>query len=913
MPSVSFSPFLLDLTAERLWRDGELVSLRPKSIAVLRYLIERRDRVVSQDELRHSVWSGTVVSPAVVKVCIQEIRAALGDNSRTPRFLVTAPRQGYRFIAPLELPPPSPFENHPVSFPPEGTSLVSTLVGREGELAQLFRWLDQSRRGERQVVLLSGEPGIGKTTLVDAFLARLAPAQHVWIARGQCIEHHGASEAYLPLLEAMERLGRGPARSRITTVLNQYAPTWLAQLPPLHDGTNRHDLQHLMRSATPERMLREMATALEALTANGTAHEPPLLVVVLEDMHWSDYSTLDLLSLITQRRGPARLLVIATYRTVEPLATDHPLRTVAQELLRFPHCHALKLEGLGEEAVREYLRARFPVSVPPSAPFLRLAHTLHRRTEGHPLFLVSVTDDLAARGLLKQLDDETAATQVLTTLLREIPEHVRYSIATQTERLPEEDQRLLEAASVAGLEFSTAAVAAALEPAVDVVHVEERCARLARRQLFLHAGAAETWPDGTLSTRYRFRHALHRDALYERVTATRGAQLHRRIGEREEAGYGTHATQRAAELARHFEQGRDFRRAVYYLGCAADTAMRKHAYREAIDVLTKALALLSTWPETTDRWQQELLLQISLAISLLMTRGFTAPEVDRAYARAHALCQQIGTTPQLFPVLEGLQTFYAVRGELRKSHDLGLQLLSLAQQANSSALTLEAHHVLGDSFLMQSDFSRAREHLEQALALYDPQQHSEHAFLYSGHDPGVCCASYAAFTWWDLGYPEQARRHSQQALTLARQVGHPYSEAMALYQAAYLHFLLREAKTAQTYAEAAMALATEHGFPHWIVMGQVLRGWALAEQGHGEEGLAQIRQGQAACQTIGIGLGWSGTLFQLAETCGKTQQFAEGIRVVEDALVYATATGERCFETELLRLKGELLLQSSRL
>lgn len=910
MPNVSFFPFSLDLATDRLWREGAPVALRPKSVAVLRYLIERRDRVVSHEELRHAVWSGTVVSPAVVKVCIQEIRAALGDNSRTPRFLVTTPRQGYRFIAPLELPSSPAFENHRATFSAPSPFLPHPLVGREAELSLLFHWLEQAQRGERQVVLVSGELGIGKTTLVDAFLARLTPARYVWVARGQCIEHHGASEAYLPLLEAMERLGRGPAQAHVMTVLNQYAPTWLAQLPPLHAGTHRHDLQHLMRSATPERMLREMATALEALTTNAITHEPPLLVLVVEDIHWSDYSTLDFLSLVTQRRGPARLLVIATYRTVEPLAHDHPLRTVAQELLRFPHCHALKLEGLREEAVAEYLRARFSVGTPASAPLLRLAHTLHQRTEGHPLFLVSVIEDLAARGLLDRLDDETAVATVLATLVREIPEHVRSSISTQTERLPEEDQHVLEAASVAGLEFSTAAVAAALAPTVEVIRVEESCARLARRQLFLQAGEAETWPDGTLSTRYRFRHALHRDALYERVTATRRAQLHQHIGEREEVGYGTHATHRAAELARHFEQGRDFRRAVYYLGCAAETAMRKHAYREAIDLLTKALSLLNSWPASIERWQQELLLQIALAISLLMTKGFTAPEVDRAYARAHALCQQLGTTPQLFPVLEGLQTFYAVRGELRKAHALGLQLLDLAQQAGSPALTLEAHHVLGDSFLMQADFCRAREHLEHALALYDPQQHSEHAFQYSGHDPGVCCASYAAFTWWDLGYPEQARQHSHHALTLARQVGHPYSEAMALYQAAYLHFLLREAKPTQDYVEAAMALANEHGFPHWLVMGQILRGWALADQGKGEEGLAQIRQGQAACQAIGIGLGWSGTLFQLAEACGKTQQLGEGLDVIESALTYAAASNERCFETELLRLKGELLLQS---
>jgi DNA-binding winged helix-turn-helix (wHTH) protein/predicted ATPase len=921
MSDLFFFPFRLDPVAERLWREEEPVALRPKAIAVLRYLIEQRERIVPQEELRQAVWPDVVVSQAVLKVCIQEIRAALNDDVRTPRFIVTAPRRGYRFIASLLLTPPVISGQFSVlstdkageeswQLATGNWQLTTHLVGREAELTHLSQWLEYARQGERQIVLVSGEPGIGKTTLVDAFVSQLIVAPDVWVARGQCIEHYGASEAYLPMLEALEDLLRQPRCKSLVAVLNQQAPTWLAQLPAFHGEHGEIDqprLQRHMLNATPERMLREMATALEVLTADNLRRNLPLLVLVLEDLHWSDYSTLDLLSAIAQRRGTAKLLLIGTYRPVDVLATAHPLRTVAQELRRHYRCHELPLAGLDESAVAAYLTARFPGKVTNDLSLQEWARALHQRTEGHPLFLVSVVDDLVNRRLLDQERSPSELYGKGEFISAIVPDNLRESVATQVERLPSEAQQILEAASIAGMECTTAAVAVALD--ADLVAVEEHCARFARQQLFLQPVGAETWPDGTVTTRYRFRHSLHQNMMYDRVTAVRRLRLHQRIGERTEAGYGSQTNQISAELARHFEQGRDFRRAVPYLGQAAQSAMHKHAYREAIDLLNKAIQLLETWPETAERLQQELSLQITLGIALLMTRGFTAPETEAAYARAHTLCQYIGEDPRLFPVLEGLQTFYAVRGELPKAHILAEQMLTLARQTQTSSLLLEAHHVIGDSFLMQAEFTRAHAHLEQAIALYDPQQHSAHAFMYSGHDPGVCCLGYEGFVLWDLGRLDQSLRQSQRAIALAREIAHPYSQAMAFFHNAYLHYLRREGPLTQKQAEAAMAIGTEHGFPDWIMTGMILRGWALAQQGQVEEGLAQIRQGMAACQAMGVGLGWSGMAFQLADACGKAGRHEEGLHVLEEALVKLHQTGELCYETELHRLKGELTLQ----
>jgi predicted ATPase len=409
---------------------------------------------------------------------------------------------------------------------------------------------------------------------------------------------------------------------------------------------------------------------------------------------------------------------------------------------------------------------------------------------------------------------------------------------------------------------------------------------------------------------YRFLHDLYCETLADRVPPSRQQRWHLQIGARKETGYGAQAQEIAAELAVHFEQGRDADRALRYLQYAADNALRRSAHADAITHLTKALVLLTALPETPERAQRELALQTTLGPALMATRGYAASEVEYAYARARELCRQVGETPQLFQALWGLWYFHLVRAEFQTARELGEQLLSLAQRVQTPALLLLAHRVLGQTLAFLGEFSTAHGHLEREMTLYNLGQHRAFASLY-GQDQGVICRSWAALTLWSLGYPDQALRCSREALTLAQELVHPFSLAYAMCFAGMLCQLCRDVQAAQERATAAIALCTEQGFALYLARGTILQGWAMVEQGQGAAGLAQMRQGLDAYQATGAEVFRPYYLAFLAEAYGKLGQTLGGLTLLGEALAAVHKTGERFYEAELYRLKGELLLVRS--
>jgi predicted ATPase len=452
------------------------------------------------------------------------------------------------------------------------------------------------------------------------------------------------------------------------------------------------------------------------------------------------------------------------------------------------------------------------------------------------------------------------------------------------------------------MEFSAASVAAAL--ATDTAVVERLCEHLAERQHFLRRLGVEEWPDGTLAARYSFLHALYQQLWHERVSPTLLQHYHLRIGERKEQAYGEGAREIAVELAIHFEQGHDYGKAVQYLQQAGGNAVQRSANVEAIGHLTKGLEVLKTLPDTPQRAQQELTLQVALGAPLIATKGYGAPEVENAYARARNLCQQRGEIPLLSRVLGGLSAFYVVRGDLRAAHELGEQLLRLAQSVRDQDLLMRAHFTLGAPLYFLGKFAPAQKHLEQGIALYDPQKHSSRAV----QDFGVVSLSYVALALWHLGYPDQALKRAHEALTLARELSHPYSLTFALSVAARVHQFRREGQAAQERAEAAIILSTEQGVALWLAGGTIWRGWALAEQGQIEEGIAQMSQGIKAWRATGAEGLRPYFLALLAAAYGKVGQTEEGLTMLDEALIRVDNAEEREYEAELYRLRGELLL-----
>ena len=407
---------------------------------------------------------------------------------------------------------------------------------------------------------------------------------------------------------------------------------------------------------------------------------------------------------------------------------------------------------------------------------------------------------------------------------------------------------------------------------------------------------------------YVFKHALIQDAAYQSLLKSTRQHYHQRIAQVLAAQFPQTAETQPELLAHHCTEAGLIAQALPYWQHAGERAIQRSAHVEAIGHLTKGLELVKTLPDNPQRIGQELRLQITLAPELMATKGFGAPEVEQIYARAHELCQQVGETPQLFPVLWGLWLFYYNRAEYQTARELGEQLLRLAQHVLDPALLLQAHHALGPTLFSLGEFAPAQGHLEQGRALYDPQQHRSHAFLYGGHDPGICCRAHTAWVLWCLGYPDQALQRSHEALTLAQELSHPHSLVRALFFAAALHEFRQEGEAAQERAEATMALSHHQGFASSLARGAVLRGWALAIQGQGVEGVAEIRQALGAYRATGAEQERPHHLALLAEAYGKAGQAEEGLRVLAEALAAVDQTGERWWEAELHRLKGELLL-----
>ncbi|MBM4257595.1 MAG: hypothetical protein FJ147_17090 [Deltaproteobacteria bacterium] len=606
---LAFGPFHLDLSHAQLWHEGQEQKLTAKAFAVLGYLATHPQRIVTKTELFAEVWPEVVVSDWALTTCVREIRRVLGDTAKTPRVIETVYRRGYRFIGEVVSStdlsgvqrPASEVRNSQSAIPSPPPAIP--LVGREAELTHLHTLLDKAGNGQRQLVFITGEPGIGKTALIDAFRWRLeagdwrlapsfqAPspkplAPSVSFAHGQCIERYGQSEAYLPVLEALGRLGRTAVGHTLKAVFTRYAPTWLLHLPALVSSEEALALQPRVLGTTSERMIRELVEALEVLTAERT------LVLILEDLHWADASTIELLATIAQRREPARLLVLGTYRPNEVLGTTTPLNNLVHELQAHHRSVEVPVLGLTEAHVAAYLQQRFPHNAFPT----RLPEILYHRTDGTPLFLRNIIDELIAQNTVVQRDGQWILQDDVTYLVAALPDSIRHVVVRQCECLSPEVQQVLAAASVAGIEFSVASVAAALE--TDVVTVGVHCARLAARQQFLRPAGIAEWPDGTVAARYGFLHILYQHVWHEQVTIEQQQLWHLRIGERKELAYQECESEIASELALHFEQGRAYPRAIYYLKQAAENARQRSANDEVLRHIMKALFLLQPLPRT---------------------------------------------------------------------------------------------------------------------------------------------------------------------------------------------------------------------------------------------------------------------------------------------------------------------------
>jgi DNA-binding winged helix-turn-helix (wHTH) protein/predicted ATPase len=874
----------------RLWRDDDLeVPLRPKTAAVLGELISHAGDLVSKQALIDAVWPDAFVGDAVITVSINELRQALADDSRQPAYIATAHRRGYRFVASVSS----------MRRTEAGTAhREAPFVGRDAELAALAECWRAARRGERQLVFVTAQAGVGKTALVDAFVEECQKGSQVLVGRGQCVEQFGEGEAYLPLLDALSGLGRGVDGHRVREVLRSTAPMWLLQLPRLVEPDELEALRLRTVGASSPRMLRELADALEVITA-----ERPL-VLVCEDLHRSDRSTTEVLAYLGRRREPARLMVVGTYRPAEVFARAHPVRQVVRDLRAHGQCRFLPLELLSRPAVSSYVAERLA----PRQPSEDLISDLHQRTDGNALFVTTVVDYLVDRQLLTDGDADVRTREPLDRL--GIPDSVGQFIERQLDELTPEDRQLLGIAAVAGVEFSAETVHAAAKddfPAMHSADVADRFSALAREMGLLVERELGEWPDGTVTAQYRFRHALYQEVLYGDLSPARRVATHRRIGERIAAGFAEQGADVAAELAMHFERGHDYERAIPWLARAAETALRRAAHHETLDHATRGLQLLERAQGDGDRSAVELRLRMMQTVALVTLLGAGAPEVELAYQQARAACAENDDPALLGPVLYGLWSFAFNRGRTNDALELSDELRRLGERHQDPVLALQAHGTAGYNHVLGGRPATALPHLERGLELYDPADHRHLALTY-GEDPGVGCNDWASYACWLLGYPDRARRHNDDARRLALELGYPNDLAQATWFATAVGVMCRDVDRVAEFSDALLEVCRPYDLTRWSAVGKVVQGWVVAQRGDPAHAVAVMREGLEEYAGASGYPYFSSSL--LAETLAALGDVEAALETATGALETARRNGEQWYEAELVRLRGDLMLRN---
>ena len=584
-------------------------------------------------------------------------------------------------------------------------------MDREEELDLLHQWAETAHHGRRQVGLITGEAGIGKTALVRAFVAHWDNNPTVLVAYGQCVEQYGSSEPYLPLLEAVGRLCREGHREEVVAVLSQVAPSWLAQLPAVLSSDALETLAHAASGVTPARMMREFADAVEVLTASH------MLILVLEDLHWSDTATLELLHYVARRLDPAKLLVLGTYRLVEVVIQNHPLHQMRAELHRLPQCRELVLDYLSEAAMKAYLSRRFG-ALP---QLVNLTQILYQRTNGNPLFMLAVTDELVRSKLLQWLHGAWRLSGGFEAISAVLPASLQTLIEHDIEQLSCDDQALLEAASVAGVDFAAAAVASCLAQAAE--QVEARFAVFARQGRFIQASGYAAWSDGTVTACYRFRHALYQELLYQRLPAGRQTRLHAQIAMRLARGFSDQAGEMATAVAWHCVQGHQLATAIPYLSQAGCQAAQRGANQEAVAFYEQALAILEQLPATPDYLAQAIDLHLDLEESLFALGHFE--RVYQTLQAAACLAEPLGDQRRQGEIQLGLSVSFRRLGAYREAVSAAQRAEKLATAARHHALQAWAALRLGQAAYFLGDYTRAGDCFRRATAVPTAQIESE--------------------------------------------------------------------------------------------------------------------------------------------------------------------------------------------
>jgi predicted ATPase len=766
------------------------------------------------------------------------------------------------------------------------------LVGREQELACLAETWQAALAGQCSLLLLSGEAGVGKTRLVQELADQLR-WQGIHVVQGRCYEFERLLP-YQPVVEALHSLPLALASAACAAVpgwvvaqVTRLAPDLLGQaseLPGMASGQGGEEQERLFE-------------AVSHFLAQLTDQQP--LLLILEDLHWASDSTLQLLHYLARHLVGQPLLLVGTVRP-EVVSPSQAPATLGRRLERDGLARRLQLSPLSAAAVASLIDQLSG----DGAAAKPLADRLYRETEGNPFYLIQTLKALFEEGVIRVEEGLWRADYAALGRDRlPLPASVSEMIAARVGRLSEQTQDAVQVAAVVGRAFDFDLLHAAWGQGEEATLAA--LDDLLRQRLIVEAVLA-----GSAGQDYAFTHHKIQEVVYNGLSRRRCQHLHGQVGTALEQLLGAGRGPRAAELAFHFEQAQQLDRrladqAIAYLIQAGQQAVRQSANQEAIAYVQRGLNIVHTLPESAQRLQQEVELQIALTVPTTVVHGYASPETRRVYDRARDLCLQLGETPALFTALVGLTRYYGLSGNQKIGLELGEQLLAIAQATQDVSLLLEAYRHMAGLLSSLGRLKEARAFGERGIALYDLAQHERHAYRF-GHDPAASICGYQGLTLWLLGYPDQAMTQRQRLVHLAQSFSHPTSLAVAHCWLAKNACAYRDARAAQRHAEDAIRMSRAHDLSNWTAMAMALRGWALAEQGQAAEGLVQLSEGI----TVWLAMGWAHFvpffLALRAEVCLQVQQLSEGMAAIAAARAIAASGGDRYWLAELHRLHGEL-------
>jgi DNA-binding winged helix-turn-helix (wHTH) protein/tetratricopeptide (TPR) repeat protein len=877
-----FAPFKLDTSNEQLWRGSQEIRLRRKTFAVLRYLVEHPGQLVTKATLLDAVWSDVAVSDSMPAISVREVREALGDDVSAPRFIETIRGRGYRFIANVANEVRGDTTSMGGATHTEAGPRFNSFVGRKHEWSQLLAALADATSGQGRLGLISGEPGIGKTRLC-AELALEAQAGGAALIVGHCSEQEATP--YLPFIEILEGYVDGASDPDGLRKLFGDGASDLARLLP---KLNRllPDLP-IALNLPADLARRQLFNSFSNFIAH-RARERPILLVI-EDLHWADESTLALMRHLFQRIPTLPVFGIGTYRETEA-DVGPALSITLDDMIRERLAIQIRLKGLSSGDVAQMLETQSGKTVP-----AMVVGEFMAETDGNPFFIEELFRHLDEEDRLYDSAGQFRAPLKIDEL--NVPPNVRLVIGRRVARLDEVTRKILAVAAVIGRSFAFELVESASR--------KESAALLNCLDEALAVGLIRSSVEQP-HARFEFCHELTRQAILTPLSVARRQRLHLDVAEAIEETYSATLEVYASELAYHYVRTHKTWKAVKYLNLAGKQAIQQSAHVEALDKLSAAIALLKNLPENPERDQEELSLLLSIGTSVIAIKGFSDLEVERTYVRALELCRRCGDAEHLSQAQQGLAAHYLLRSRVRQSQEMAKKVLDLVRRTNSPypALSVAIFYFAMPTFwLGELEISRA--HLEEAIALTDAVERAPQK-TYDVHDCLTGLLQYLAWNLWYLGYPEKARIVAQRALAEARERKDPFLLACALNQVARFYVLRREAKIAQQLACEGLELSNQQGFPTWSAESMLVQGWAMVHTGNLTNGIVRLREGIAARWAIGEAGAQSHYIGWLAEALGKVGEHEQGLKLLDEVLEPQHEV--LVYEPELYWIKGGLQL-----